>query len=127
MANLTDAKLLYLTWARHFDPSAPPFEGLSSATQEAWLLVAAAARMLDQQPEPPPLVLPGLHYIARWTERDGWHGATPRRPALCFTLNNNHFAIMEAPNEIPIVVKVERPPSEMRKIGGMIYDYPPIY
>lgn len=121
MANLSDARILAATFYRHHDPEAPDLTRMPRSTQEAWLLVAAAARMLDQIPEPIPHLQPGQLYLARWHERDSWLGDAPRRPVVICYMGGLSYIIN--PGEPPIIELIPSPPAfSIQRIPGLIYE-----
>ncbi len=129
MANLSDAMILYATWAQCFDPDSPPFHRLSSPVQEAWLYTAAMARMLDQTPEPKALVIPGLIHMATWSAHDRWANLrSPGQPQVGFTLTHRPgFFVLETEiDHVPTLTYVPTPPKEIRRVPGLIYAQAPL-
>jgi hypothetical protein len=125
MANLADARILAATFYQHHDHNAPPLDRMPQATQEAWLLVAAAARMLDSTPEPVPHLQSGHLYMARWHERDSWRGDVPRRPTIICYMGAGSYII--DPGEPPIIEYIASPAaSSISRIPGLIYDPTPL-
>ncbi len=124
MANMHDARILYTLWARRFDPSAPTWEQLATAVREAWLLVAAGARMLNDLPEPDPYLRPGHLFLASWNSRDSWKGDAPRRPAISFVLDGSPYTFVIEPeaDNVPIISTCLIKPATFHRIPGLIYE-----
>lgn len=127
MSDLLNARVLYRTWAQHFDPTAGPLERAPASVQEAWLLVAASAKILVLQPSPPPRVIPGMLYLATFPELSSWKGECPRRPTVVFSLSPDHlYGFQLHENETPVLHHISSKSAELREIPGLIYDETPL-
>lgn len=134
MTNLTDARILYATWARCFDPSSSgSFDRLSSPVQEAWLYLAATAKMLSSEEDVPPPIVPGLLYLATWDAKARWGDKlAPKFPQLYLTFFPEEpylggYIAEQVCGSFPILVYIPIFPEKLRRIPGMIYPpFPPI-
>lgn len=126
MSSIPTARILYNLWARHLDPTAPPFERLAPSVQEAWFLVASGAKLLGPLSDPKPDIVPGLLYISSWDENESWQGGAPRRPAITFELPGDktpHLFVIDArPKEVPLIIHADVRPKSMVQIPGILYD-----
>lgn len=125
MSNWTDARILHGIWASHFDPDHSSLNYACNAAQEAWLLVAAAARLLPTAPEETSHVKPGHLYIVKYPERESWKGAAPRQPVIGFSLNNIPYLIQEHEGEVPAFIRIDGSPV-FHTIPGLIHVDKPI-
>jgi hypothetical protein len=127
MANQFDARVLYETWARHFDPNSPGWDRLPSSVKEAWIIVAAGARMLDSSPEPPPYLIPGYPYMASWHSRDYWNQEhAPSYPHIVYAdaSDDRPFVLVHTVDSLPVFRRASRPALHYRRIPGFVYAEP---
>jgi hypothetical protein len=134
MTNLTDARILYRTWAQSFDPSSSgSLDRLASPSQEAWLYIAATARMLSSEEDTPPPIVPGLLYLATWTPSARWgNKLAPQSPQLYMTFfpeddRLGGYVVEQERGGFPTLTYISTIPEKLRRIPGMIYPpFPPL-
>lgn len=137
MTNLTDARLLFRTWAQSFDPSSSgELETASSPVQEAWLSLAAAAKLLNSEEEEPVHVIPGLLYLLTWSAKDRWADRrAPRFTQIGLTFftegagarDFGWYVLEQQEGGYPIPNYVPYAPETIRRIPGIVYPpFPPI-